>query len=799
MPIRDQNAINERKKKLLDDKSLNGVDFVLVTLDPIQHPTKAILEVHFSNDNNFDAFIKDPDFKKIFTISGGHRVLAGTCTGQVQVTDIKKGPDTKSLNLYVAPIGDYSTYTLIVNNDKMDPIFNDINFKFRPGCFNIDCSPEWTPADKPTIDPVIDYLSKDYDSFRHTLITAMMERIPGWQPTSEADLSVVLLDLFSAAADELSDYQDRVMNEAYLNTARKRVSLARHARLMDYHIHQGNQASTWLALDVNQAVTIPKVKNQPFEAWTGNVIDDPLSVVFITKEDQDLHPALSKMRLYTWDYTIPTLKAGDTSAYLSFDNAADATTVCNWINEEKIKHILIQEWLNPDTGEASGRDPKQRQLLKLLDEGKGAQVVPDPMHPDAQIVQVFWEEKDKLQSNYCFTVNCSSNKVPDVSLFHGNLLQVFQGAPQTSIFVNKDQSLVDPNHFHYEQTELGTICILPAGPLAYMPTQPGGDVPPKSTLEVAVQSEGATNYWKEVPNLIHSKEDDTHFVVETDENGWSVIRFGNGINGMPLPGDAIVTCIYQIGRGPDGNIGADKLKNFDNKTYQEISSCWNPFDVTSGQDQEPVEQIIRRVPEAYRLKQLRAVTLKDYVNMVEQIPGVAQAAARYAWTGSWRTVQIAVNPLGTCTLDDNLKGAVVGYLDAVKLIGEDYEIRPPEYVPLEIHVVFCVHPDYWPKDVKAMVEQEFSNGYTADGRMGFFHPDLWTFGQDLRASQIVGRVQWVQGVDYVVSVQMNRWNESTPGTPDVIKVRPNEIIQVINDPDHMEKGFIDFTAEGGRQ
>ncbi len=79
------------------------------------------------------------------------------------------------------------------------------------------------------------------------MIAAMMQRVPDWQPSSEADLDQVLLDLFSAAADELSDYQDRVMNEAYLASARKRVSLARHARLMDYHIHQGNQASTWLA------------------------------------------------------------------------------------------------------------------------------------------------------------------------------------------------------------------------------------------------------------------------------------------------------------------------------------------------------------------------------------------------------------------------------------------------------------------------------------------------------------------------------------------------------------------------
>jgi hypothetical protein len=69
-------------------------------------------------------------------------------------------------------------------------------------------------------------------------------------PSSEADLDQVLIDLIAADADEQADYHDRVMNERALATARKRVSLARHARLLDYHIHQGNQASTWLALEV---------------------------------------------------------------------------------------------------------------------------------------------------------------------------------------------------------------------------------------------------------------------------------------------------------------------------------------------------------------------------------------------------------------------------------------------------------------------------------------------------------------------------------------------------------------------
>ena len=69
---------------------------------------------------------------------------------------------------------------------------------------------------------------------------------------------------------------------------------------------------------------------------------------------------------------------------------------------------------------------------------------------------------------------------------------------------------------------------------------------------------------------------------------------------------------------------------------------------------EPVERVRRHAPEAYRARQLRAVTLADYVRRAEEVEGVARAVARYAWTGSWRTVRIVIDPVGTTELDDEL-------------------------------------------------------------------------------------------------------------------------------------------------
>jgi predicted phage baseplate assembly protein len=287
--------------------------------------------------------------------------------------------------------------------------------------------------------------------------------------------------------------------------------------------------------------------------------------------------------------------------------------------------------------------------------------------------------------------------------------------------------------------------------------------------------------------------------VETDEEGRSVLRFGNGVNGRSLPEGAVVHCTYQVGRGLDGNVGADRLRYFDADAYSAVSACWNPFGVTNGRAPEPVAEIVRRVPEAYRARQLRAVTVQDYVDRAEELDEVARAAAQYRWTGSWRTVRVAIDPAGTTTLEAGVIERVAEHLNAVRLIGEDLEIRPPRFVPLQVEIRLCIHPGYWPEDVRTVLEEAFSTGYTADGRRAFFHPDQWTFGQALYASQVLGAAQAVEGVDHVIEVRLRRWNAATPGFRDRIDVRSNEIILVDNDPDHLERGFIAFDIQGGRR
>ncbi len=829
-------ARNERANDL-EAAGFNGLERVIVDLLPAGTPAYAELKVHLVNDLHRDTFVAaagtPADAQNLFPISGGHRVRAGRAEGQVKVTQVTAGLTDDGLVLRVEPIGDYSTYTLRIEHALADPVFSELPFKFRPGCFTNDCAPEWEPGRPVKPSPAIDYLAKDYESFRHTMVVAMMTRVPGWTVTSEADLDQVLIDLVAAVGDELSDFQDRVMNESRFATCRSRVSLARHARLMDYHIHQGNQASAILALAIDPAagqIELPRLHL----FWTGEQVQSgpdfrlENAVFFATRAIHQLHPLLNTLRLYTWDDAIPTLAAGTTTADLAVDatglgltEAAAAQLVLNWITGDDpsapaVRQLVIQEQLYPLTGTINGRDPAKRQLLRLLEGDAGAILVTDPVH-SRTLVRVSWRKEDQLNWDYAFTVFPGGGvRVPDVTTFHGNLATAHHGLPVQAVFVEPGEPLLDEEMRYFERTEgerYGTLCRLPHAPLAYLPTSLGGEVPPRSTLVVTVEDPGGgSDAWDEVPSLVHSddsEENGDHFAVETDELSRSLLRFGNGVNGAKLPSGAIVRCEYQVGPGHEGNVGADAIANADFIPALDpgtITLVWNPFDVTDGRDPETADRVRRNAPEAYRARQLRAVTPEDYARRAEEVAGVSRAVARYSWIGSWRTVRIGIDPEGTDILEDDLRDEVAQYLEAVRLIGEDLEIRGPCYVPLAIDVGVCLQPDFWPEDVCFVLEQEFSDTYTPDGRTGFFHPDNFTFGHRLRKSEIAGRLQQVDGVEHPLGITWRRFNEPTPGMydqtdggPAEIFVGFDEIIQVRNDPDHMELGYIRFNLSGGRQ
>ncbi|HEB97433.1 MAG TPA: hypothetical protein ENI96_13505 [Sedimenticola thiotaurini] len=834
----DREVLQERARNLAA-ANLNGLARVEVALLPADDPDHAGLTLFFHNSlhlADLDTAVNLDGIPPtdLFRIRGGSRLPAGDDPGQVRVTALHHDGDNRLL-LRVEPVGDYSSYTLWAiyedagGDPLVDPLFDRIDFKFRPGCFDLDCAPRLEPVPPPGERPDVDYLARDFDSFRHLLINAMRQRVPEWEPSSEADLDQVILDLLAADGDEICDFQDRVMQEACLGRARKRLSLARYGRLLDYHVHQGNQAVTQVLAEVSAEIVIPA--GHP--VWSGGHWSEPGAVLFLTSRSRRCFPALDRLLPYHWGEAVTALDAGALQADLALPepldplSEADAQGLRDLLRRPEVEALVIEEALNPATGSANGRDPRGRQLLRLLPGEQAAEVQQDPLS-GRYLVRIHWRREDALRRRYCFLSDCDGAMVDGISVFRGNLLEVAQGRPHHTLFlppglalpVGDPQALVRLDYRHWEPTRWGRLCTLPATPLSYRDTPPGGDRPTATTLRVGLTRVDAAGNWSEAAglqpwsersDLIGSRGGDRHFLVETDERGISRLRFGNGVNGADPGADAVLVCDYQVGQGSAGNVGADRLTGFG--TLPGLVSVRNPFDVTSGRDPEPPEQIVRRIPVAYRARQKRAVTLEDYVKRAEELPEVSHAHARYAWSGSWRTVRIAIDPVGASALEEEQRRRIEGWLDAVRLIGEDLEVRPARYVPLDIDLVVCAGPDYWAGDLAFELAEAFSEGYDANGEPGFFHPDAWTFGQPLHASQVMGRALRVTGVERVIRLGMRRFEPGTGRAPllvvtpdqvpvaevDRIELRPWEILRVANDPDHLEHGRIRFTVEGGRR
>ena len=215
---------------------LNGIDFLEVSEDQLT------LSVHF---------LKTPipagiELENV-VIEGGVRVTGINATGLVAGDDI--------LNVNVGTRGDFSRYTLrLVNVDGLDARLSVVQFSFKVNCpTDFDCQPADRCPPATFSEPDIDYLARDYASFRQLMLDRLALLVPDWRERNPADLGVALVEMLAYAGDHLSYFLDAVGTEAYLATARRRTSVRRHARLRDYFMHEGANARTYVTFAVEAA------------------------------------------------------------------------------------------------------------------------------------------------------------------------------------------------------------------------------------------------------------------------------------------------------------------------------------------------------------------------------------------------------------------------------------------------------------------------------------------------------------------------------------------------------------------
>ena len=252
----------ERRRQVVRARGAYGIDYVEVIDDQDQRT----LCVHF-----FGA-VPDTLEKGNVVIKGGRRIR-NIRVLQVEIEHASDPTLDDCLRVFVDRAGDFSTYTLCLVEAKngvptdephhdFDPRYACVEFSFKVGCpSDFDCAPGEVCPPQLRAEPEINYLAKDYASFRQLILDRLALIMPDWQERHVPDIGITLVELLAYVGDYLSYYQDAVATEAYLDTARQRISVRRHARLVDYQLHEGCNARAWLCLatDTDMPLDAPEI------------------------------------------------------------------------------------------------------------------------------------------------------------------------------------------------------------------------------------------------------------------------------------------------------------------------------------------------------------------------------------------------------------------------------------------------------------------------------------------------------------------------------------------------------------
>lgn len=455
-------ATDGPRRELVRGKELNGIDYLEVDCGQTE------LTVYFLG--------RVPEW-----IEARHvRIEGGVRERDIKVVGLRIEPAEDGLDgamvVRVDRPGDFSTYRLrILGRDEQgrpadspptdfDPRYASIPFSFKASCpGDVDCAEP--PACPPPsfAEPDVDYLAKDYASFRRLMLDRLSLTLPDWCERHAPDLMITLVELLAYVGDHLSYRQDAVGAEAFLETARRRISVARHARLVDYRLHEGCNARTWIVLEVSEPeLAIDSADVAFITAWPGRsdamlkaqdlgrdlpgpcVLFEPLLSAGFARFT--LRSARNEIDFYDWGEEECCLPAGATRATLRDPGAIpppepekdECECYCpgrepppdtrrevgegRWHLLKLVpgEVLIFEERLGPRTGIAADADPSRRHAVRLT----RATPSLDPL-TGTLLYEVEWCVEDALPFPLCLSAtrdppNC--DLIRGVSVARGNVV-----------------------------------------------------------------------------------------------------------------------------------------------------------------------------------------------------------------------------------------------------------------------------------------------------------------------------------------------------------------------------------------
>jgi hypothetical protein len=979
---------DRRREEVRKKENLNGLDYVEVEEIVVGEKKQPLLRVYLLG--KFHGVVN----KENVRIDGGVRVKDLVATHVKLVPGSRKDEDDV-LEVRVSRWGDFSTYTLhVVKGDEynrpgteplpgFDPLFAKVDFTFHgPAPMSSTC-PLTDEATAAREEPEINYLAKDYASFRQLIFDRLATIAPDWQERHVPDMGLTLVEVLAYIGDQLSYYQDAVATEAYLGTARQRISVRRHLRLIDYALHDGCNARAWVCIETSEDMTLSPSDvyfasdtNQTMTGRTcvlsGRDMDEvPASQyeVFEILENRDLWKDHNYITFYTWDDRVCVLPAGATSATLRDEQRG---------HERALKHLqsgavlIFEEVRGLRTGDPAEADPTHRHAVRLTKVAPGC----DELHGQP-VVHIEWDREDALPFPLVISVIGEApccELIEDVTVARGNVVladhgrtvrerdswivpeqdeptvcegegrptdQVIRAAPfhpvlmqgpvtqsvpfpETGTIAQHQANVIDQiirdlrirvveiwravqqrereshdrhavrlSHDEFEtlKTIFGTAVLvrfeireeqgttqnlsktlkklllregrllLPSSSRQVVPIrhsvfahnlrrlvslrerayagyrlteQDAQEVgamfglqystwlnPTNSRLygsaqqtirqdvrealpALTVEESPGGQKWVPQRDLMNSHREDRHVVVEVDDRDVAHLRFGDGDLSRSVEPGVAMKATYRLGNGNKGNVVAEAISHLVYRSTSVSGSSVlrvrNPLPAQGGIDPEPIATAKLTAPAGLRSRLERAVVADDYARLAERNQKVQRAAAELRWAHGWYEVRVFIDPLHGVVLEDGLRDELARGLHSYRRIGHEVVVLPARYVPLDIELSVTIHPHQLRDHVREELRAVLGTGMLPEGRRGFFHPDLLSFGDSIYLSRLVASAQAVAGVRNIDVKKFERLGQPSGDAmrDGLLSVGKFEIPRLDNDPNSPEFGKLTLTIEGGR-
>jgi len=279
--------------------------------------------------------------------------------------------------------------------------------------------------------------------------------------------------------------------------------------------------------------------------------------------------------------------------------------------------------------------------------------------------------------------------------------------------------------------------------------------------------------WSQAQNFIIETQDDNQnrFVIETDSQDQTILKFGNGKFGAIPPVGFTILVRYVSSIGANGNVGAEKISIVSDVLYDSTSQpvnliVTNEEACVGGTDRETIEHAKLQAPQELSALN-RAVTRFDATALVGGLAGIAIANVwgehelphpdikhfnqMYVTMSAEGITPVSGKPTSWLPTT-SLKNLVLDYIEDKKVITTRTVFVDPNVIFIDLQLDVFVPKSASPLTVKQSVLDVLNE---------FFDPASAVFGKDLRYSNLISALNALPSVDYV-SLKLRR-RGVTPG------------------------------------